>query len=166
MNINELIALGNNVAALSEIAGVINTNEEITISVKGGNNEPKSIVLAGQAREKILNLVSAELQSVMKVYTDINLKLTQHNTNVDEVVRMYADNTKNREYGSQMLASANSILNSIDNLMNTITTELNHDYSGSVAQPVTEDPHIEIPDESSSDEETTQPEEADASIIE
>ena len=86
MNINELIALGNNVAALSEIAGVINTNDEITISVKGGNNEPKSIVLAGQAREKILNLVSAELQSVMKVYTDINLKLTQHNTNVDEVV--------------------------------------------------------------------------------
>ena len=165
MNINELIALGNNVAALSEIAGVINTNEEISVTVKGGNNEPKSIILAGLAREKILNLVSAELQSVMKVYTDINLKLNQHNTSVDEVVRMYADNTKNREYGSQMLTSANSILNSIDNLMNTITTELNQNYNGPIPQPTTEEPQIHIPDESSSDE-GIQSEEADASIIE
>ena len=163
MNINELIALGNNVAALSEIAGVINTNEEIAITVKGGNNDAKSIVLAGQAREKILNLVSSELQSVMKVYSDVNLKLNQHNTNVDEVVRMYADNTKNREYGSQMLTSANSILNSIDNLMNTITTELNQ--GNQIVNPITtEEPQIDIPDESSSDDEA-QPEE-DASIIE
>ena len=60
------------------------------------------------------------------------------------------------------IPSANSVLNSIDNLMNTITTELNQ--SNPIIQPTTEDPQINIPDESSSDEEAVV--EEDASVIE
>lgn len=165
MNINELIGLGNRVSALSEIAGVINSNEEIVVTVKGSNAvEGKSMIFAGQARKKILNLVSSELQSILEVYNNVNNKLIQNNTNVDEVIRIYAEHKKNLDYGSQMVNTANATLASIDNLMNRITTELNAIYNTNPVQP-TEEPPIDIPDESSSDEEA-QPEEEDASVVE